>query len=226
MIKTQSMLAGYFRDLFTFDAGDGSLTYLPFLVTAVAVGVLLAAGCFTIVRAQESKLLKRLLSADAIGRGNAKSLTDLGYRPGTLEAKLTLRALRSPACALYRNTSSAELDALKERFSGEGSAFGEAPREQAETMTDEEREGKPDEKTAARKARAEAKRRRNMGLRLAVNQETALYIPEEKRAYVEEHAAKFSPDDWMGLVYTACGVLIVWFLVLNLLKPLAAWLLA
>ena len=226
MMFTMPMLAGYFRDLFTLDEGDGSLAFLPYLVTAVAVGVLLAAGYFTFWRAQESKLLRRLLAQNAVGQGNAKSLTDLGYRPGTLDAKITLHALRSPACALYRNTSSAELDALTERFSHEGYEEQKEGPKNDTSGTNAESTSTParDPKAEAREARAAAKRRRNMGLRLAVNQDTALYIPEEKRTYVEEHAAKFTTDDWMGLVYAACGVLLVWFLVLNLLKPLAAWL--
>lgn len=195
-------LASYLGDLFTVEGGEGALDLLPYILTAIAVGVLAAAVCFTIWRAWEASFLRRLTESGANAPAAGKTLAELGYRQGSLRHRLLRRALRSPASVLYRNASSDVYDATR-------AAFAEAEGE-GESVADDDR--------AARRAR------RKMGLRLDTREDTRFYIPAERAAYVESRAACFSVDDVMGLVYAAVGTGVVWFLLLNLVDPLVAFL--
>lgn len=241
------LAASYFADLFTIDVGDGVYAFLPFLVTAIAVGVLLAAAVFTLLRAMEASFLRRLTEAGADSPDAGKTLSELGYAPGSLRARWLLHSLHSPTCILYRNASSVEYDRIKAQLGGgetakaatgngaEGTeedaaghpAADSAGKAGAPAVTDaagETGSGVParrgesaDERRAARE---EAQRQRRLGLRIPATGATRFYIPADRRAYVEERASKFSADDVMGLVYTAAATGLVWFILLNVLEPL------
>lgn len=195
-------LASYMGDLFTVEAGDGTLALLPYILTAIAVGVFAAAICFTVWRAWEASFLRRLTESGADAPERGKTLAELGYEKSSLRCRLLRRALRSPASILYRNASSDVCDATRAAF-----AEGVAPT-RSETGDDR----------AARRAR------KKMGLRLDVRDDTRFYIPSDRAAYVESRAARFTVDDVMGLVYAAIGTGVVWFLLLHLVEPLASFL--
>lgn len=223
----------YFADLFTVEAGNGAYAFLPYLVTAAAVAILLAAVYFTFWRAQESRLLSRLRDAGAVGRGAGKTLGEVGYPPNKLRTRLLMRLLRSPACMLYRNLSTEEIDTLSHAFEAEMSQTETKTKAEAETDAStaaqdgaEPRntasDGSPapepaNEKSARKDRREHARELRRRGLALTVREDTRFYIREERLDYVEEQAAKFSLDDYMGLLYTTVITVVLWFTVLNFL---------
>ncbi len=230
----------YFKGLFTVEGAEtgSALSYLPMLITAVAVGVILAALYFTFWRSFESKLLKRLREAGADCAADAVSLESLGYKPGSLSLRFARFLLRSPSCVLYKTVSCDELDRRNaalllqaEQPVGEEIAVptaapaGEAapPCEETTATDAKEPEAEPD---CASKAEAKQKKRaaRAALRRMAIVPGTRFYIQPPCADYAEGHAGKFSFDDRMGLVYTilVCGVL--WFVLLNVLDPLVSWL--
>ncbi|MGN1207295.1 MAG: hypothetical protein ACI4SP_03245 [Eubacteriales bacterium] len=219
----------YFTDLFTVEAGNGAYAFLPYLVTAAAVAILFAAAYFTFWRAQESRLLSRLRDAGAVGREAGKTLEEVGYPPKKLRTRFLMRLMRSPACMLYRNLSTEEIDALMHAFSEE------EPQTETETKADASptvqdgaepkntaSDGSPapeteTEKSARKDRREHARELRRRGLTLAVREDTRFYIREDRLEYVEEQAVKFSLDDYMGLLYTTVITAVLWFIVMNFL---------
>ena len=252
------LTASYFADLFRVDVGGGFYAFLPFLVTAMAVGVVLAAVVFTLLRAMEAKFLRRLTEAGADSAEAGKTLPEVGYTRGTFRTRWLLHLLHSPTCILYRNASSDEYDRVRAQFAamGAGNAAAEeesgtgachaatdadgadtdesaavmahATPENTETSTAHDGAGTGENPTAPhggdaeerRARREEARRQRRLGLKIAATDETRFYIPADRRAYVEEHAAKFSTDDVMGLLYSVAAAGLLWFILLNVLNPL------
>lgn len=266
------LTASYFADLFRVDVGGGFYAFLPFLLTAMAVGVVLAAVVFTLLRAMEAKFLRRLTEAGADSAEAGKTLPEVGYTRGTFRTQWLLHLLHSPTCILYRNASSDEYDRVRAQFAamgagnaamvagnaaaeeesgtgsaGEGTGTGRtatdadgadtngsaavmahATPETTETATTHEAAGNAENPTAPhvgdaeerRARREEARRQRRLGLKIAATEETRFYIPTDRRAYVEEHAAKFSTDDVMGLLYSVAAAGLLWFILLNVLNPL------
>lgn len=234
------LAASYFADLFTIDVGDGVYAFLPFLVTAIAVGILLAAAVFTLLRAMEASFLRRLTEAGADSADAGKTLSELGYASGSLRTRWLLHSLHSPTCILYRNASSDEYDRIKAQLGGgsekaatengakdaEPDAAGhpaadDTSKADASPVTGDGAASRHGESADERRAaREEAQRQRRLGLRIPATGATRFYIPAERRAYVEERASKFSADDVMGLVYTAAATGLVWFILLNVLEPL------
>lgn len=254
------LTASYFADLFRVDVGGGFYAFLPFLLTAMAVGVVLAAVVFTLLRAMEAKFLRRLTEAGADSAEAGKTLPEVGYTRGSFRTRWLLHLLHSPTCILYRNASSDEYDRVKAQFaamgagnaaaeeeSGTGSAgegtgarraatdtngsaavMAHATPETTETSATHEAAGTAENPTAPhggdaeerRARREEARRQRRLGLKIAATDETRFYIPADRRAYVEEHAAKFSTDDVMGLLYSVAAAGLLWFILLNVLNPL------
>lgn len=253
------LTASYFADLFRVDVGGGFYAFLPFLLTAMAVGVVLAAVVFTLLRAMEAKFLRRLTEAGADSAEAGKTLPEIGYARGTFRTRWLLHLLHSPTCILYRNASSDEYDHVRAQFAAMGAGNAAAEEESGtgsagegtgacraatdadeagvsgsaavmahatpETAaTDETAEnptaphgGDAEERRARRE---EARRQRRLGLKIAATDETRFYIPTDRRAYVEEHAAKFSTDDVMGLLYSVAAAGLLWFILLNVLTPL------
>lgn len=223
----------YFADLFTVEAGNGAYAFLPYLVTAAAVAILFAAAYFTFWRAQESRLLSRLRDADAVGREAGKTLEEVGYPPKKLRTRLLMRLMRSPACMLYRNLSTEEIDALIHAFGEEEPQSETEP--EAEPAADASpavqdgaepkitaSDGSPapesaNEKSAQKETREHARELRRRGLVLSVREDTRFYIREDRLDYVKEQAAKFSLDDYMGLLYTTVITVVLWFIVMNFL---------
>lgn len=259
------LTASYFADLFRVDVGGGFYAFLPFLLTAMAVGVVLAAAVFTLLRAMEAKFLRRLTEAGADSAEAGKTLPEIGYAQGAFRTRWLLHLLHSPTCILYRNASSDEYDRVRAQFAamGAGNAAAEeesgtgsvgegtgacraatdadgadtngsaavmahATPETTETSTTHEAAGNAENPTAPhggdaeerRARREEARRQRRLGLKIAATEETRFYIPTDRRAYVEEHAAKFSTDDVMGLLYSVAAAGLLWFILLNVLNPL------
>ncbi|MGM9609830.1 MAG: hypothetical protein ACI3XE_06375 [Eubacteriales bacterium] len=217
----------YFADLFTVEAGNGAYAFLPYLVTAAAVAILLAAVYFTFWRARESRLLSRLRDAGAVGQGAGKTLGEVGYPPNKLRTRLLMRLMRSPACMLYRNLSTEEIDALSHAFEAEkpqteaeadASPAVQDGAEPKNTASD----GSPapetaNEKSARKEKREHTRELRRRGLTLTVREDTRFYIREDRLDYVEEQAARFSLDDYMGLLYTTVITVVLWFIVMNFL---------
>lgn len=260
------LAASYFTDLFDVGVGGGVYAFLPFLITAIAIGVVLAAVVFTVLRAREAAFLRRLAEAGADSAKAGKTLTELGYAPGSFRTRLLLRILKNPTCFLYRNASSDALDRVKAAFAamqaaGEDGATEAAPdkdagadhaanraiADSAATNAAEEtavadsaaasgdggtdapegaenasapRAGQGTDAEARRAAREEARRRRQLGMRVTATDATRFYIPAERRAYVDSRACSFSADDIMGLVYTTAAAALFWFILLNVLEPL------
>ena len=259
------LTASYFADLFRVDVGGGFYAFLPFLLTAMAVGVVLAAVVFTLLRAMEAKFLRRLTEAGADSAEAGKTLPEIGYARGTFRTRWLLHLLHSPTCILYRNASSDEYDRVRAQFAAMGAGNAAAEEESGtgsagegtgtgRTATDADgadtngsatamahatpetaanheataTDGNAENPTALhggdaeerRARREEARRQRRLGLKIAATVETRFYIPTDRRAYVEEHAAKFSTDDVMGLLYSVAAAGLLWFILLNVLNPL------
>ena len=256
------LTVSYFADLFRVDVGGGFYAFLPFLLTAMAVGVVLAAVVFTLLRAMEAKFLRRLTEAGADSAEAGKTLPEAGYAPGSFRTRWLLHLLHSPTCILYRNASSDEYDRVRAQFaamgagnaaaeeeSGTGSTgkgtgaclaatdadgsdvngsaavMADATTETAKTTETAETAENPatphgEDAEERRARREEARRQRRLGLKIAATEETRFYIPADRRAYVEEHAAKFSTDDVMGLLYSVAAAGLLWFILLNVLNPL------
>lgn len=219
----------YFADLFTVEAGNGAYAFLPYLVTAAAVAILFAAAYFTFWRAQESRLLSRLRDAGAVGREAGKTLEEVGYPPKKLRTRLLMRLMRSPACMLYRNLSTEEIDALIHAFGEEEPQSETEPETNASPAVQDGAEpkntasdGSPapesaNEKSAQKEKREHTRELRRRGLALTVREDTRFYIREDRLDYVKEQAAKFSLDDYMGLLYTTVITVVLWFIVMNFL---------
>ena len=229
-MHTFCLAAGsYFADLFTVEAGNGAYAFLPYLVTAAAVAILFAAAYFTFWRAQESRLLSRLRDADAVGREAGKTLEEVGYPPKKLRTRLLMRLMRSPACMLYRNLSTEEIDALIHAFGEEEPQSETEPETNASPAVQDGAEpkntasdGSPapesaNEKSAQKDKREHTRELRRRGLALTVREDTRFYIREDRLDYVKERAAKFSLDDYMGLLYTTVITVVLWFIVMNFL---------
>lgn len=227
-------VVSYFADLFRVENGGEAFAFLPYLITAVAVGVILAAVCFTILRAREAAFLRRLAESGADASDTAKTLSELGYEPGTFRYRRLLRRLSDPTGIFYRNASSDALDRLKAQFATSvavqdndttASDTETAASDTAVSANDTVALGKREEQTpeggnAGSNAHGGARRQKKPGFRLAVDDATRFYIPAERRSYVETRAMKFSADDYMGLVYTSVAAALLWFLLLNVLDPL------
>ena len=227
-------VVSYFADLFRVENGGEAFAFLPYLITAVAVGVILAAVCFTILRAREAAFLRRLAESGADAPDAAKTLPELGYIPGTFRYRRLLRRLSDPTGIFYRNASSDALDRLKAQFAASDAEGGTpAVTSDAETAANDttvsaddtvalgrSEEQTPEGGNAKSDAHGGARRQKKQGFRLAVDDATRFYIPAERRSYVETRALKFSADDYMGLVYTSVAAVLLWFLLLNVLDPL------
>lgn len=223
-------VVSYFADLFRVEKGGEAFAFLPYLITAVAVGVILAAICFTVLRAREAAFLRRLAESGADAPDAAKTLSELGYERGTFRYRRLLRRLSDPTGIFYRNASSDALDRLKAQFAasvveqgndaatdGMSDAANDAA---AATGDSEEPTKKSGDAQEPDTPHGKARRQKKLGFRLAVDDATRFYIPAERRSYVETRAMKFSADDYMGLVYTSVAAALLWFLLLNVLDPL------
>ena len=226
-------VVSYFADLFRVENGGEAFAFLPYLITAVAVGVILAAVCFTILRAREAAFLRRLAES---GPDTAKTLSELGYIPGTFRYRRLLRRLSDPTGIFYRNASSDALDRLKAQFAASDAEGGtpvvttdasaatdgmsDAASDTAATGDSEEPTAKSTDTQEPDTPSGKARRQKKQGFRLAVDDATRFYIPAERRSYVETRALKFSADDYMGLVYTSVAAALLWFLLLNVLDQL------
>lgn len=222
-------VVSYFADLFRVEKGGEAFAFLPYLITAVAVGVILAAVCFTILRAREAAFLRRLAESGADAPDTAKTLSELGYIPGTFRYRRLLRRLSDPTGIFYRNASSDALDRLKAQFAASDAEGGtpaatdgmsDAANDTAVTTDSEEPTQKSGDAQEPDTPHGKARRQKKQGFRLAVDDATRFYIPAERRSYVETRALKFSADDYMGLVYTSVAAVLLWFLLLNVLDPL------
>lgn len=229
-------VVSYFADLFRVEKGGEAFAFLPYLITAVAVGVILAAVCFTILRAREAAFLRRLAESGADAPDTAKTLSELGYIPGTFRYRRLLRRLSDPTGIFYRNASSDALDRLKAQFAASDAEGGtpavtsdasaatdgmsDAANDTAATGDSEEPTKKSGDAQEPGTPHGKARRQKKQGFRLAVDDATRFYIPAERRSYVETRALKFSTDDYMGLVYTSVAAALLWFLLLNVLDPL------
>lgn len=222
-------VVSYFADLFRVEKGGEAFAFLPYLITAVAVGVILAAICFTVLRAREAAFLRRLAESGADAPDAAKTLSELGYERGTFRYRRLLRRLSDPTGIFYRNASSDALDRLKAQFAasvveqGNDAAtdgMSDAANDAAATGDSEEPTKKSGDAQEPDTPHGKARRQKKPGFRLAVDDTTRFYIPAERRSYVETRAMKFSADDYMGLVYTSVAAALLWFLLLNVLDPL------
>ena len=100
-------LLSFFGNLFTVDGvEEGSmLSLLPFIISAIALGVILASGLFTFWQGISSHLFGSLLAHEALDPSSAQPLSSLGYH-GKKSLKVLLYLLSNPSCMLYKFISS------------------------------------------------------------------------------------------------------------------------
>ncbi len=229
-------VVSYFADLFRVENGGEAFAFLPYLITAVAVGVILAAICFTVLRAREATFLRRLAEAGADAPYTAKTLSELGYTPGTFRYRRLMRRLGDPTDIFYRNASSDALDRLKAQFAASATAgdtpvvtsdasaategMSDAANDSTAAVSGEEPTVENADTQQPNTSQSKARRQKKPGYRLAVDDTTRFYIPAERHSYVEARVMNFSADDYMGLVYTSVAAVLLWFLLLNVLDPL------
>ena len=117
-------LLSFFPSLFTVEGAEvGSvLSMLPYIITAIALGVILAGGVYTFWQGISSTLFKNLLDANALDKEAGKSLLDLGYGEKKKTLKLLLRLLSKPTCVLYKFLSCDPRDKQIESLMAEGDA--------------------------------------------------------------------------------------------------------
>ncbi len=200
----------FFTDLFVVEGIDqaSALVFLPFVITAIAIGVILAAAYFILWRGIEAKLIRRLYDAGATSAADAKTLAELGYKSGKWEKFLRF-LLGSHACMIYKNASCDVLDAQRLAFMR---ATGEIP---------SPKDPAAEEDATDPATPAESKKKApNARVRMQIGPDTKFYILPSRLSYVEEHALKFSSDDYWGLLYTTLGVGVLWFALLLLIDPL------
>ena len=108
-------LSYFWKDMFSIENLDPTspLTVLPFIITAVCLGVILASVLYTLWRYAFSKFLGGLIKQDAVGCEKAVSLADLGYT----KKSVLVRLLLSPTSVLYKFVSSPLLDQQNEAIS-------------------------------------------------------------------------------------------------------------
>ncbi len=99
-----------FRDLFTVD--DAGLAPLPYIITALLLGLILAQVYLTYCRTFEGKLLVALHAAGAIGKAQAIPLSQLLPEGAS---KWTSLLLSSPSASIYRWVSNGILDERAEK---------------------------------------------------------------------------------------------------------------
>ncbi len=236
------MSLSFFKDLFIVEgAPEGSvLTFLPFLITALAVGVVLASVYFTVWQLISARLTRRLHEADATAAADAKTLEELGIAPESLRSRVLRFLLRSHACILYKNVSCDELDAQRLAMmveAGEVSnpaTYSDAPAEAApdtaygtvcggisDACPTETGASDAGEEPAATPTRKQKLRPR---IRMRIPPETRFYIIPTRLSYVEEHLLKFSLDDLWGLFFTLAGSVLLWLGAMALLDPLTSFL--
>ncbi len=232
----------FIYDLFIVkDAPDGSIyALLPYIITAVAIGVILASAYFIVWRAIEASLAKKLRAADATTAADGKTLRELGYKP--FWSGILRYLFRSQACIIYKTISSDALDAHRlalMKQAGEVSDPADAVAEdalpdiidfptvadadQVASATDIAPVAEEDAGVAPEKEHPKKKRVR-LRARLAVTPDTRFYIMPTRLEYAENHAMKFSRDDIWGFVFTCLGSAIIWLAALALLDPLVAFL--
>ncbi len=94
----------FFSSLFTVEGAEAGsmLSLLPYVISAIALGVILASGLFTFWQGISSHLFGKLLEADAVDPASGKSLSELGYQTKKKTLALLLRLLSNPSCMLYK----------------------------------------------------------------------------------------------------------------------------
>jgi hypothetical protein len=214
----------YWKDLFTVeDVGDVyALTFLPYLVTGIAIGVILGGLYYAFWRTIESTFLYRLKTNSAVGDKKAVTLETLGYKPGRLRYRVVRRLLRSPHCFLYKTISVDELDHIE---NAPQSVLEPSPREAQTELTDAAEaielplqdafsdqlhtSGKPRQRAAAPR-------------RLTISDDARFYIRVTSMEYAERHAIKLTHDNFTSLLFSILICLVVWFILMNSLDPFIA----
>ncbi len=226
------MSLSFFTDLFVLEGVDGAspLAFLPYMILAVVIGVILAALYFTVWRSIEAKLARRLHEAGATSAQDAKTLAELGYRPGFWERVLRF-LLRSHACMVYKNLSSDERDAQHLEYMKQEGEVSD-PDVTTESATDgavntadgvsaeAPAEEAPLTETVAPDTKQSRKKRLRPRSRMKVPPETRFYIVPTRIEYVETRVLTFSPDDFWGLGFTIAAAFLIGLGVLALLDPL------
>ncbi len=107
--------SSFFKGLFKVDGAESGsvLAFLPYLITALAIGVVLASVYFTLWRFIEARLAKRLHAAGATAAADGVTLEEIGISASTLRGRILRYLLRSRACMVYKNISCDELDAQR-----------------------------------------------------------------------------------------------------------------
>ncbi len=226
------MSLSFLKDLFIVTGAEENpfLSYLPYLITALAAGVFLASLYFTLWKLIDARLSKRLYDAGATSAQDAKTLESLGYPVGTRRERALRFLLRSHSCILYKNISSSELDAQRlalMRQEGEVSTpaedsvsgSAEATVEAADLENGEIVEAAP---VATAPARSEKKKKLRPRTRMKVTPDTTFYLLPTRLEYVEAHALKFSVDELWSLGFTLAATVLFWLGALALLDPLVS----
>ncbi len=239
----------FFYDLFVLDGlseeAAASYAFLPFVVTALAVGVLIASVYFIVWRILEADMVKRLYESNATSAQDGKTLSDLGYKSGSLRERLMLFLLRSQSCIIYKTVSCDALDAHKLALMKQAGEVADVPDDAPDVSEPQTEEPTPatsdlqheetpsdtslnlvpnasEEEDVAEQAPTQKKKQKRLRerARLKATSDTHFYILPTQLEYVEQHAMKFSKDDIWGFVFTCAATVVIWLAAMALLDPL------
>lgn len=229
------LLAGYIKELFIVDgAEEGSLvSLLPWIVTAICLGVVLAGLWFTISSCFERMFLTRLMRAQEASQsapreegseaGSIAGVTfaELGYTTTSCEARLMRWLLRRPSCSLYRFIGHTEAEAISEELAklaaSPAATTGEAPTSGGITLTEGEQKAAERE---AKKAKRTAFKNGAKGYLLP--EDNRYYLLEGTKDKADERIQNAGAAAWMSLVYASLFSIGAGFIILNLLDRLVA----
>ncbi len=226
------MNLSFFTNLFVVEgAKEGSvLAFLPFMITALAIGVVLASVYFTVWRMIDARLVKRLYDAGATAASDGKTLGELGYQEEALATRVLRLLLASHACIIYKNVSCDALDAqrlalMKQDGEVSDPEVGElAPDEPSSSKAITEASVTEDIGEEMPKKQAPRRKKIRPRTRIKITPDTRFYILPTSIEYVERHALKVSADDLWGLGFTLAGSVLIWLGALALLDPLVNFL--
>lgn len=195
----------FFRELFIVDGStEGSLAALvPYILTAVALGVLLSGVYYVLWR-----LLERRILSPLVEHPEGITLWEAGLDPKRgFVGRITALLLRSSSCFLYKTLT-------HEAYENRGSAL----------MDSQTEEGDPTAEDAA-DARGKAvgkKKKKKPTYALPIFPDTYLTLRQSRVEYARRQVGQTKGDILMPLLYTSLITLAVWMCLMGSLDSIMA----
>lgn len=194
--------ASFFRELFTVTSDPG-LSFLPAVIIAIAVGVLLAGVSVTLCRRLERHFVRILYRAGAINADHGISLDAVGFCRGKPLGRLICHFLESPSCPVYTTATNSILD---KRTYAEF-APGHTPPQTTEDASDSG--AAPGQPVRDRKKRAH-----RPAIRMKLTPQTLFYIRPDRLERARDLSEQNDQGEMSSLLYTSILIVFLCFLAL------------